>query len=51
VARVVSKKRSPAEEPEYRRVNEKIGEQTMEIEFLCEKIVDQHPYEAKTSAP
>jgi hypothetical protein len=32
------KKRSPAEEAEYRRLNEKIGEQTMEIELLREKI-------------
>lgn len=32
------KKRSPAEEAEYKRLNEKIGEQTMEIELLREKI-------------
>jgi transposase-like protein len=32
------KKRSPAEETEYKRLNEKIGEQTMEIELLREKI-------------
>jgi DNA-directed RNA polymerase specialized sigma subunit len=32
------KKRSPAEEAEYRRLNAKIGEQTMEIELLREKI-------------
>lgn len=32
------KKRSAAEEAEYRRLNEKIGEQTIEIELLLEKI-------------
>lgn len=32
------KKRSPAEDAEYKRLNEKIGEQTMEIELLREKI-------------
>ena len=32
------KQRSPAEEAEYKRLNEKIGEQTMEIELLREKI-------------
>ena len=32
------KKRSAAEEAEYKRLNEKIGEQTMEIELLREKI-------------
>jgi hypothetical protein len=32
------KKRSPAEEAEHKRLNEKIGEQTMEIELLREKI-------------
>lgn len=32
------KKRSPAEGAECRRLNEKIGEQTMEIELLREKI-------------
>ncbi|BCU06360.1 hypothetical protein [Allochromatium tepidum] len=32
------KKRSSAEEAEYRRLNEKIGEQAMEIELLREKI-------------
>ena len=34
----VLKKRSPAEEAEYKRLNEKIGEQTMDIELLREKI-------------
>lgn len=32
------KKRSSAEDAEYRCLNEKIGEQTMEIELLREKI-------------
>ena len=32
------KKRSSVEAAEYRRLNEKIGEQTMEIELLREKI-------------
>lgn len=32
------KKRSPAEEAEYKRLNMKIGEQTMENELLREKI-------------
>jgi hypothetical protein len=37
VARTVSKS-SPAEEAEYKRLNETIGVQTMEIELLREKI-------------
>lgn len=45
--------RTPAEEAELRRLNEKIGEQTMEIELLREKIrvlESKHPFAWRRSS-